>query len=52
MSWARSALPHAPVGQIIPFVRWQHYRGGWKAAINAPAYSKPTRPNSASNGYR
>ncbi len=27
---------HTPVGQIIPFVRWQHYRGGWKAAINAP----------------
>lgn len=27
---------HTPYGQIIPFVRWQHYRGGWKAAINAP----------------
>lgn len=27
---------HTPVGQVIPFVRWQHYRGGWKAAINAP----------------
>lgn len=27
---------HTPVGQIIPFVRWQHYRGGWKVATNAP----------------
>lgn len=27
---------HTPYGSIIPFVRWQHYRGGWKAAINAP----------------
>lgn len=28
---------HTPIGQIIPFARWQHYRGSWKAAINAPA---------------
>jgi phosphate-selective porin len=34
MGMVRAA--HTPVGQIIPFVRWQHYRGGWKAAINAP----------------
>lgn len=25
-----------PVGQIIPFARYQHYRGGWKIATNAP----------------
>ncbi len=24
------------IGTIIPYARWQHYRGGWKAAINAP----------------
>lgn len=28
---------HTPIGQIIPFGRWQHYRGSWKAATNAPA---------------
>ncbi|MCX7283623.1 MAG: porin, partial [Novosphingobium sp.] len=26
----------SPVGQIIPFARWQKYRGGWKSATNAP----------------
>jgi len=29
-------VPDSPVGQIIPFARWQKYRGGWKAATNAP----------------
>lgn len=29
-------VPKSPIGQIIPFARWQHYRGGWKAATNAP----------------
>lgn len=29
-------VPESPIGQIIPFARWQHYRGGWKAAVNAP----------------
>jgi hypothetical protein len=29
-------VPETPVGQIIPFARWQKYRGGWKAATNAP----------------
>jgi hypothetical protein len=23
-------------GTLIPYGRWQHYRGGWKAATNAP----------------
>ena len=27
---------HSPLGAFIPFGRWQHYRGGWKAALNAP----------------
>lgn len=29
-------IPETPVGQIIPFARWQKYRGGWKVATNAP----------------
>lgn len=29
-------VPETPVGQIIPFARWQKYRGGWKSATNAP----------------
>ncbi|MCY1672261.1 porin [Novosphingobium sp. SL115] len=29
-------VPESPIGQIIPFARYQHYRGGWKAATNAP----------------
>ncbi len=29
-------VPPTSFGQIIPFARWQHYRGGWKAATNAP----------------
>lgn len=24
------------VGKLTPYARWQHYRGGWKAATNAP----------------
>jgi hypothetical protein len=24
------------IGPFMPFARWQHYRGGWKAALNAP----------------
>ncbi|KQM13119.1 porin [Sphingomonas sp. Leaf24] len=26
----------SPVGPFMPYVRWQTYRGGWKAAVNAP----------------
>lgn len=29
-------IRRSPVGQMIPFVRWQHYRGGWKAGLDAP----------------
>jgi hypothetical protein len=29
-------LPHTSMGQIIPFARWQYYRGSWKAAVNSP----------------
>lgn len=29
-------MPHTGIGQIIPFARWQKYRGGWKAVANAP----------------
>lgn len=29
-------VPPSPLGQFIPFARWQHYRGGWKAATNTP----------------
>jgi phosphate-selective porin len=25
-----------PFGRMIPYARWQHYRGGWKASTNAP----------------
>jgi phosphate-selective porin len=24
------------VGKLIPYARWQRYRGGWKASVNAP----------------
>jgi hypothetical protein len=24
------------LGTLFPYARWQHYRGGWKAAVNAP----------------
>lgn len=26
----------SPVGPLMPYARWQHYRGGWKAITNAP----------------
>jgi hypothetical protein len=29
-------IEESPVGEFLPYARWQHYRGGWKAAINAP----------------
>lgn len=29
-------IPETPIGQLIPFARWQKYRGGWKSATNAP----------------
>lgn len=32
-------LAHGPAGPIMPFARWQTYRGGWKAATNAPFLS-------------
>lgn len=25
-----------PIGRAIPYARWQHYRGGWKANVDAP----------------
>lgn len=27
---------HSPIGPIMPYARWQRYRGGWKGATNAP----------------
>jgi hypothetical protein len=29
-------IDQTPIGTIHPFARWQYYRGGFKAAINAP----------------
>lgn len=29
-------VPKSAIGQIIPFARYQTYRGGWKVATNAP----------------
>jgi len=29
-------LGRTPIGRAIPYVRWQHYRGGWKANVDAP----------------
>lgn len=29
-------VPNDSLGSIIPYVRWQRYRGGWKASTNAP----------------
>jgi hypothetical protein len=30
-------LPTSPeFGRLMPYGRWQHYRGGWKAGTNAP----------------
>ncbi|SEJ35198.1 Phosphate-selective porin [Sphingobium sp. AP50] len=29
-------LPTDSIGALMPYGRWQHYRGGWKASTNAP----------------
>lgn len=29
-------LGESPIGHLMPYGRWQRYRGGWKAATNAP----------------
>ncbi|WP_088183334.1 porin [Sphingobium sp. Z007] len=29
-------LPTDSVGALMPYGRWQHYRGGWKASTSAP----------------
>jgi len=29
-------LPTETIGALMPYGRWQHYRGGWKAGTNAP----------------
>lgn len=30
-------IKHSPIGgALMPYARWQRYRGGWKAATNAP----------------
>lgn len=29
-------VPTETIGSLIPYARWQHYRGGWKAITNAP----------------
>ena len=29
-------VPTDTVGVLMPYGRWQHYRGGWKAGTNAP----------------
>jgi len=29
-------LPTETIGALMPYARWQHYRGGWKAGTNAP----------------
>lgn len=29
-------LPTDTIGALMPYGRWQHYRGGWKASTNAP----------------
>ena len=33
---AMGRVRQSPIGQFYPFARWQYYRGGFKAAINAP----------------
>lgn len=33
---AMGRVKHSPLGPFMPFARWQHYRGGFKAGINAP----------------
>lgn len=29
-------IKHSPIGVLMPYARWQRYRGGWKGAANAP----------------
>ncbi len=29
-------IAKSPLGPMMPYARWQHYRGGWKAGLNAP----------------
>jgi hypothetical protein len=29
-------VDNSPIGPFYPFARWQYYRGGFKAAVNAP----------------
>lgn len=29
-------VKQSPIGPFMPYLRWQTYRGGWKAAVNAP----------------
>lgn len=33
---AMMRLPTESLGSMMPYGRWQHYRGGWKAGTNAP----------------
>ncbi|WP_186378877.1 porin [Sphingobium sp. B2] len=33
---AMMRLPTEGLGSLMPYGRWQHYRGGWKAGTNAP----------------
>ena len=33
---AMARVKESPVGPFMPYARWQTYRGGWKAAVNAP----------------
>ncbi|MDJ0276183.1 porin [Sphingomonas sp. 2R-10] len=33
---AMARIKASPVGPFMPYARWQTYRGGWKAAVNAP----------------
>ncbi|KQN03716.1 porin [Sphingomonas sp. Leaf25] len=33
---AMARVKHSPLGPFMPYARWQRYRGGWKAALNAP----------------
>lgn len=33
---AMGRVRRSPLGAFMPYARWQHYRGGWKAATNAP----------------
>jgi hypothetical protein len=33
---AMGRVKRSPLGPFMPFARWQHYRGGFKAGLNAP----------------